>query len=377
MIIDFNWFNSQEVNNIIGMIMKILDIVRIVVPIGLIVMTTIDITKNVINPDDKDGQKKIMIRAIASLIIFLSPIIVNLTLNFMGIDTSKLSGINTKVTTRDTSPIYTPPELPVELSSVSLFNCPDTIKVGESVILNTNIPANYKGSIIWEEPRHIIDVNPSGDKRSATIEVISDTIDTTVDITLKVGNITKNCYVKVDSGFSIANCPSYSKKYKPGEKLTLVTDINSNYKGKVLWNQDNNAFKMTPIDNGKSMILEVVDNPPSLSAKVTAIKNNKNSYCLIFVEKPKLDSVSITNCPVSTERFYPGDEIVLYTDIPNDFKGDIEWIPDQGTNNFIVTPSSDQRSVTLKVINNPKSLFSTTTVLAGGEASACTIFVSQ
>ena len=135
MIIDFNWFETQEVQNVLNTVMTILGIIRIVVPIALIAMTTIDITKNVINPDDKDGQKKIMIRAIAALLVFLSPIIINLVLNFIGIDTSKLGGINSNFESKDITPTYVKPEDPVELKSLSLFNCPNVMKIGEVVVL--------------------------------------------------------------------------------------------------------------------------------------------------------------------------------------------------------------------------------------------------
>ncbi len=55
---NFNWLAQEGVLNAIDLIYKVLKIVRIIVPIGLIAMTTMDITKKVINPEDKDGQKK-------------------------------------------------------------------------------------------------------------------------------------------------------------------------------------------------------------------------------------------------------------------------------------------------------------------------------
>ena len=62
MIIEFNWLSQPGVSGVINMVYTIIDIIRIVVPIVLIVMTTIDITKEIINPSEKEGQKKIMIR---------------------------------------------------------------------------------------------------------------------------------------------------------------------------------------------------------------------------------------------------------------------------------------------------------------------------
>lgn len=78
-IFSWNWCNRCGVQGIFNVIKEILNIIRIIVPIALIVMTTIDVTKKVINPEDKDGQKKIMTRAIAALIVFLIPTFIRIT----------------------------------------------------------------------------------------------------------------------------------------------------------------------------------------------------------------------------------------------------------------------------------------------------------
>lgn len=91
MIFQFSWLSQPGVINVINMIYTILDIVRIVVPIALIIMTTIDITKKVINPEDKEGQKKIMTRAIAALIVFLIPLFISILFKFFDIDINNLS----------------------------------------------------------------------------------------------------------------------------------------------------------------------------------------------------------------------------------------------------------------------------------------------
>ncbi len=80
---------NTSIQPILHMVKVILDVVRIIVPIGLVVMTSLDVAKKVINPDDKDGQKKIMIRAIAALIVFLLPTIVNLSLKIVDWGTGK------------------------------------------------------------------------------------------------------------------------------------------------------------------------------------------------------------------------------------------------------------------------------------------------
>lgn len=84
------WFSEEGVCNAVHLIKNILEVLRIVVPIGLIVMTTIDITKKVINPDEKDGQKKIMTRFAAAIIVFLIPTIIGIV--FKLIDIGKNGG---------------------------------------------------------------------------------------------------------------------------------------------------------------------------------------------------------------------------------------------------------------------------------------------
>lgn len=211
-MIVFDWLEEQGVKDVLSMIYDIVDIIRIIVPIVLIVMTTIDIVKKIIDPNDKEGQKKIMIRSIAAVIIFFIPLLINILFKIMDID---IENINTK----------------------------------------SNIPSS-----------------------------------------------TPNTTIKPDTTI------------KPVPTVTL---------------------------------------------------------------SPKLSYVNITNCPDKSIIYSPGDVIILNTDIPNEFNGEIEWIADRFDNNFIITPSSDRRSATLRVIDNPTTTFSTTTVVAGGKASACLIFVEK
>ena len=70
--------NSGGVQAIKNAIDNILEVIRWVVPIGLLVMTGVDIAKKVINPDEKEGQKKIMHRLVAAIIVFLVPTIVKI-----------------------------------------------------------------------------------------------------------------------------------------------------------------------------------------------------------------------------------------------------------------------------------------------------------
>lgn len=84
------WCNEEGVRQAFALIKNILDILRIVVPIGLILMTSIDIAKKVINPEEKDGQKKIMTRLFAAIIVFLIPTIISIFLRI--VDAGKNAG---------------------------------------------------------------------------------------------------------------------------------------------------------------------------------------------------------------------------------------------------------------------------------------------
>ena len=81
MFILFNICDQSGVVRAFHLIKELLNIARIVVPIGLIVMTGVDIFKKVIKPDDKDGQRKILIRVIASVLVFFVPFMVDFIVN--------------------------------------------------------------------------------------------------------------------------------------------------------------------------------------------------------------------------------------------------------------------------------------------------------
>ena len=55
-----------------------LNIIRFVVPIIVIFMIILDLVRNVINPNDKEGMKKIINRVVAAIVIFLVPTFINL-----------------------------------------------------------------------------------------------------------------------------------------------------------------------------------------------------------------------------------------------------------------------------------------------------------
>lgn len=87
--INWDWC-KPEIQTILGIAKLIINIIRWIVPIGLIVMTTIDVFKNVINPESKDGMKKIGTRIISAVIVFLVPFIFNLVLKLISVGDSSV-----------------------------------------------------------------------------------------------------------------------------------------------------------------------------------------------------------------------------------------------------------------------------------------------
>ena len=77
--------DCKKIEGIINMLSDLLTIIRIIVPIGLIVMTGLDIFKKVINPEDKEGQKKILNRLLAAIIVFFVPMILRFILKLVEI----------------------------------------------------------------------------------------------------------------------------------------------------------------------------------------------------------------------------------------------------------------------------------------------------
>jgi len=94
----FNWCQEEGVLDIFSAIKTGLNLIRFAVPIGLIVWTMIDIFKNVINPDDNDSKKKIMNRAIAAIVVFLVPTIVNLVMNLVDVGLGEGSSTDYNIT---------------------------------------------------------------------------------------------------------------------------------------------------------------------------------------------------------------------------------------------------------------------------------------
>ena len=69
--------------SLIAIIKNIMDIVQIIVPILLIVYLTIQLTRMVANPEEKKGMSKIKNQILATILVFVVPVIINAVMNMM------------------------------------------------------------------------------------------------------------------------------------------------------------------------------------------------------------------------------------------------------------------------------------------------------
>ena len=80
------------VTKVFDLIQTIISVIRWIVPIGLIVMTAFELFTKVLNPESKDTGRKIMNRIIAGVIVFFTPLLVNVVLNIIDIGSGKTIG---------------------------------------------------------------------------------------------------------------------------------------------------------------------------------------------------------------------------------------------------------------------------------------------
>ena len=83
---NFDWCrDGSGIIKAMSFIKAILNIIRIIVPIGLVGYTVFEVVKKVINPDDKDFMKHVTNRIIAAVVVFFVPLIVSLNLKVIDI----------------------------------------------------------------------------------------------------------------------------------------------------------------------------------------------------------------------------------------------------------------------------------------------------
>ena len=75
--------NDAAIVSLVEIIRRIMNIIQLVVPILLIVYASIELTKMVLNPDEKKGLTKITNKFFAAAIVFFVPMIINAFIQMM------------------------------------------------------------------------------------------------------------------------------------------------------------------------------------------------------------------------------------------------------------------------------------------------------
>lgn len=75
--------NSPGIVPLLSITRRILDLVQLIVPILLIVFATVELTKMVVNPEAKNGLKKVTNKFLAAAIVFFVPVIINALMAMM------------------------------------------------------------------------------------------------------------------------------------------------------------------------------------------------------------------------------------------------------------------------------------------------------
>ena len=343
--IDFDWLQQDGVQGVLSMIFKIIDIIRIIVPVVLIVMTTIDITNKVIKPDEKEGQQKIIRRAIAAIIVFLIPIFIDLVFKVAGIENPN----NMKNNNYGENTNNKKSSQKKAIVDLKITNCPNSLSTmhnGDKIILNTNLPSNYNDSITWsiKSGNTLVQTSPTNYKKSFEVFFYNIEYASKVDIEVVAGGSSNTCSIHVDKekldSLDFLNCPSSSNPYYVGDSFVLKANIPSTFKDEVKWSANyKDAVIIRPIDNQKSANIDFVDQPKSGNVTIQAIAGEKSKNCIINVDAIK--DLKITNCPDYSNVFKNGDRIDLETNIPSFYKGDIKWSSNDSNNVTLIFSSFD------------------------------------
>lgn len=76
--------NDVSLNRILYIVKNVLNVVDIITPIVLIIMLSIHFTRATLNPDDKKKNKRFINSIIALVVIFMLPVLVNVTMHLVG-----------------------------------------------------------------------------------------------------------------------------------------------------------------------------------------------------------------------------------------------------------------------------------------------------
>ena len=78
-----NCCHDAGIISLLAIIKSIMDLIQIVVPIILIVFMSIQLTRMVVNPEEKKGFSRLKNQLLATILVFMMPVIINAVVNMM------------------------------------------------------------------------------------------------------------------------------------------------------------------------------------------------------------------------------------------------------------------------------------------------------
>ena len=132
---------------------RVMTVIQIVVPILLLIGATIGLVKLVMDPEQKNGQKKLLNSFIAAVVVFMIPTLVNFTLGLMP-DSFSLKACwdqakNRAEIARQSTPRYINPHGDDKNSDV--LPKPDDYEQGNKKTPTSNVPAWTGGTVTGEQ----------------------------------------------------------------------------------------------------------------------------------------------------------------------------------------------------------------------------------
>ena len=376
MIIEFDWLEQESVQNVLSFIYSLLDIIKFIIPIILIIVTTIDITKKIIDPNEKEGQQKIIRRAIAAVIIFFLPTIINMFFDMIGVEIPR-GNINSSLTNKQSSK---KDKKESNISSLIITNCPNSLSTyhnGDSITLNTNIPSSYSDNVIWsiQEGFKYVNGSSSNNSKSFNLKFTNISGNGKVVINASIEGKSNTCTINVDKekldSLSYTNCPSTKNYYYIGDTIDLYTDIKDSFNGDITWStDDDSAALIRAVGDKKKAKVDILDQPKNGYVLIKTLAGGKNAVCLINIAA--IEELKITNCPSKDNIYHVGDTIVLNSNIPLYYKREPIWQSATNQNVFIITPIDNGRSAEIKIIGVPSSNIGAIGLGADLKGASCT-----
>lgn len=367
--------NSSGFQAVLNLIENILKIIRWVVPIGLIVMTGVDIFKKVINPNEKEGQKKIMYRIVAAIVIYFIPYLSNILMGLVDIGKNGYSKSGTDGGS----------EVINNGSSIDILYCPNSntkIKVGSSLSLSTTASNDYKGTIEWmkniDDEYVIITPKNSGQQLDYTIKKYPP--NGNFSIMLKDNSDLKQCKINVeqdniDTNIAILDCPKNDKIFNIGDEIVLTADVVKDYNGALKWSSPaTKSINIKQDSTGKKASIRIINYDAKGYEFIVLSNGVKSATCKIDIRSKAIvtGNIDISGCPNNKVKKGQSFSIIANDNSKVHFSGAI-------FSNFYELTDNQNNTASVKIINHYSDYFSMSihVVSDDGKEGWCNIYTYE